>query len=74
MNTLVRFSVRTGESRGVISENLTVKIMLSLAQRAYLKVSFSKNTLIFNSLSCRRSFAIFLKFKIVTLLKYEIWL
>ena len=43
----------------VILLNDTVKKMLSLAQRAYLKVSFSKNTFIFNSLSCRRSFAIF---------------
>ena len=73
MNSLVRFSVRTGEGRGVRSENLTVKKMLSLNQRAYLKVSFIKNTFIFNSLSCRRSFAnLFFNFKIVTLLKYEI--
>ena len=75
MNSLVRFSVRTGEGRGVRSENLTVRKMLSLAQRAYFKVSFIKNTCIFNSLSCRRSFVkFFLNFKIVTLLKYEIWL
>ena len=76
MNTLVRFSVRSGKGRGVRSENLTVRKMLSLAQSAYLKVSFIKNTFIFNFLSCGRSFAkIFLKnFKIVILLKYEIWL
>ena len=59
MNTLVRFSVRSGEGRVVRSENLTVRKMLSLAQSAYLKVSFIKNTFVFNSLSCRRSFAKF---------------
>ena len=31
MNTLVRFSVRSGKGRGVRSENLTVRKMLSLA-------------------------------------------
>ena len=45
MNTLVRFSVRSGKGRGVRSENLTVRKMLSLAQSAYLKVSFIKNIL-----------------------------
>ena len=75
MNSLVRFLVRTGEGRGVRSENLTVRKMLSLAQRAYLKVSFIKITFIVNSLSCRRSFAKIKKKTLkVTLLKYEIWL